>query len=429
LPSELGALERQLDKKFADDFETRRRRLEEHLAAGLGGARNPDRYGGHGAPSSPADLTLFLSEGERMKAIYGDRPEVATLCDVARTMPRVSLHLDEATKAATGSAPAHAWKRAIDPLLGTREVRQELDDLPIKDLAIPPGNWRFVVEIPGFGFAECTRYLLPRAETYDLEIRVRRDEAVQKGMKAIEAGRYKFDEKRKMACDIAGPYADFEAFWIDEAEVSNGEFISFLKETGRRAPQRWLDLNYKSDWHELPIGDIGDRFLELPIAYISIADAEAYAEWAGKRLPTHLELERALRGSESRLFPAGETEFPASADNYNVYGPDSGKAIFVSDHFALYLASVKPVRDRRYRQPPDELFHAFGNVAEVTESLLAEPEDGDVLAIKIWERVALGAAWDAKETSNALNYHATRGVSERYTSSVTGLRCCKSRSP
>ena len=38
---------------------------------------------------------------------------------------------------------------------------------------------------------------------------------------------------------------------------------------------------------------------------------------------------------------------------------------------ALYLANVKPVRDARYRQLPEGLFHTFGNVSEVTESLLS----------------------------------------------------------
>jgi formylglycine-generating enzyme required for sulfatase activity len=340
----------------------------------------------------------------------------------------VNLRLDSATAAEAAGRPAHATMRAIDPLLGTRGEIRDLGDLPLVGKAVPPGNWRFLVEIRDFGFAEYTRYLLPRAEPVDLEIRVRRSEAVQSGMKEIEAGRFTFGAERRIGCDISGPTADFDAFLIDEAEVSNGEFVDFLRETHRPPPQRWTVLGFKSDWHELPIGELGERFLDLPVAGIEYGDMQACAEWAGKRLPTHLEFERVLRGRDARLFPAEETEFPTAAEQYNVYGTDAGTATTAEKKFALYLANVKPVRDARYRQEPEGLFHVFGNVSEVTESLLAEPEDG-VLSTKIWQRILLGSAWDAQSNKQNLKFHATFGVNPRYASMLVGLRCCKSRSP
>jgi serine/threonine protein kinase/formylglycine-generating enzyme required for sulfatase activity len=428
LPEELRELDRQFDARLAEDFQSRSRQLEEHLALGFGGLRDPARWGGHASPSSPADLDLFQQESERMRAIYGDLPEVARLCDLSRAKPHVNLRLDSATAADAAGRTAHASMRAIDPLLGTRGELRELGDLPLVGVAVPSGNWRFLVGIQDFGFAEYTRYLVPGPEPVDLQIRVRRSEAVQPGMKAIEAGRFTFDAKRPIGCDISGPSADFDAYLIDEAEVSNGEFIDFLRETHRPPPRRWTTLGFKGDWHELPIGEVGDRFLDLPVAGIEYGDMQAYSEWAGKRLPTHLELERALRGSDTRLFPAGELELPAAAENCNVYGEDAGTATTAEGKFAIYLANVKPVRDPRYRQPPEDLFHAFGNVAEASESLLAEPES-DVLVTKIWERVVLGSAWDAQANSNSLKSHATFGVNSRYAPIYVGIRCCKSRSP
>ena len=428
LPAELRDLVQQLSARFDADFDTRSKQLEEHLARGLGGSRDSDHFGGYAAPFSQADLSLFQRDSEWMHAIYGDRPDVASVTDLDRAEPHVSLHLDAATAAAAAGAPAHASMRAIDPLLGTRGEVQSLGDLPITDRAVPQGNWRFVVEIPGFGFAEYTRYLVPSKETIDLTIRVRRSEEASAGMKSIEAGRYTFDKKRPMGCDVGGPSADFEAFLIDEAEVSNGDFVRFLEETKRVPPYRWKLLGYKTDWHELPIGSLGDRFLDLPVAGICYGDAQAYAEWAGKRLGTHLELERGLRGPDGLLFPGGEPELPPAAENYNVYGRGTPATKDLAGDFDLYLANVLPVRDLRYRQPPEGLFHAFGNVAELSESLLAEPEAG-VLVPKTHERVNFGAPWDAKEYRNSLSYHATSGVSERYTSMKVGIRCCKSRSP
>jgi serine/threonine protein kinase/formylglycine-generating enzyme required for sulfatase activity len=428
LPDELRDLAQQLGPRFDADIAARSGQLEDHLARGLGGSRAAGRFGGHGAPSSSADLAMFQRESEILRALYGDLPDVVHRCHRSRADPQVSLHLDAATAAAVGGLPAQASMRAIDPIVGTRGAVQKLGDLPIPAVAVPAGNWRFVVEIPGYGFAEVTRNLVPGPEVLDLPIRVRRSEAVTSSMKPIEAGRFTFDEKRAMACDVAGPTADFDAFWIDEAEVSNGDFVRFLAETGRTAPLRWRKLGYDGDWHSLPIGSVGDRFLDLPVAGICYADAQAYAEWAGKRLPTHVEIERALRGADDRRFPAGEPEFPPAAENYNVYGDDLGPKIKAADQFALYLVNVKPVRDPRYRQPPEELFHAFGNVMELSESLLAEPENG-VLESKTWDRVGFGAAWDARVNTNELGTHSPFGVSERYTSMLVGLRCCKSRSP
>lgn len=82
-----------------------------------------------------------------------------------------------------------------------------------------------------------------------------------------------------------------DAFYIDRTEVTNRQYKRFLAETGYE-PKHYLDY--------LPYNALG-----LPAAVLEWEDAVAYAEWAGKRLPTEAEWEKAARGTDGRFWPWG----------------------------------------------------------------------------------------------------------------------------
>jgi formylglycine-generating enzyme required for sulfatase activity len=77
-------------------------------------------------------------------------------------------------------------------------------------------------------------------------------------------------------------------FYIDQTEVTNAAYSAFCTATGRELPQ------------DFPAGKA-----DYPVVNVSYTDAEAFARWAQKRLPTSLEWEKATRGPEGRLFPWG----------------------------------------------------------------------------------------------------------------------------
>jgi formylglycine-generating enzyme required for sulfatase activity len=96
--------------------------------------------------------------------------------------------------------------------------------------------------------------------------------------------------------DFEGPPHDVDvaAFYIDRYPVTVDAYARFVEATGHAAPP---------DWDDAVLAERGDH----PVDRVTWHDARAYAAWAGKRLPTEPEWEKASRGTDGRRWPWGET--------------------------------------------------------------------------------------------------------------------------
>lgn len=82
-------------------------------------------------------------------------------------------------------------------------------------------------------------------------------------------------------------------FYIDKFEVTNLQYAESLKITKRKPPKHFVN------------GQVPEGKVDHPVVYVSWYDAKAYCEWAGKRLPTDVEWEKAARGTDGRTYPWG----------------------------------------------------------------------------------------------------------------------------
>jgi formylglycine-generating enzyme required for sulfatase activity len=121
-----------------------------------------------------------------------------------------------------------------------------------------------------------------------------------------------------------GPTPDGSSdLWMDVHAVSNEEFERFLRATGYEPEDR---RGFLAHWR----GPVAPPALHRhPVVCVSAWDAEAYARWAGKELPTQEEWDLAARGADGRRFPWGDT-FEAGRCNSREAG--LGRTVAVDEH-------------------------------------------------------------------------------------------------
>ena len=123
-------------------------------------------------------------------------------------------------------------------------------------------------------------------------------------MRLIPAGEFEMGSNDGSDDEMPVHTVYVDAFYMDVYEVTVGQYKKFIKATGHRAP----------DWSNVSQCSPTDNH---PIIYVSWDDAQAYCRWAGKRLPTEAEWEKAARGGlVDKQYPWGD-KIDSTKANYN----------------------------------------------------------------------------------------------------------------
>jgi formylglycine-generating enzyme required for sulfatase activity len=203
--------------------------------------------------------------------------------------------------------------------------------------------------------------------------------AVEAAMITIPAGEFTMGSDVE---DERPPHLVFvDAFEMDKLEVTNQEFERFVQETG-----------YVTDAEKA--GDTSWRYYakdkpQHPVVKVSWNDAVAYCGWAGKRLPTEAEWEKAARGTDARSYPWGNQwdaakanakeagirgttavgGFPAGASPYGVMDMAGNVAEWTTDWFKAYPGGdfYSPYFGEKYRVIRGGAWFSDQNLVRTTE--------------------------------------------------------------
>ena len=200
------------------------------------------------------------------------------------------------------------------------------------------------------------------------------------------------------------------AYLIEQYPVTNAEYAAFVQATNHPPPTHWKN------------GNLAPEDENLPVVHVSWHDSNAYAQWAGKRLPTEAEWEKACRGPDGRIYPWG-----------NIFLLDEPESTETSQ---ILTASLTPVGTRPATASLYGVGEAAGNVWEWTADWYQpysdpkRPKSKQVIDQK--QKALRGGSWLEVRDGTAERYFRCANrlhAPPDYSAGNIGFRCVREAPP
>ncbi len=233
-------------------------------------------------------------------------------------------------------------------------------------------------------------------------------------MVLIPAGEFLMGSDHEDARDDEKPVHTvyLDAFYIDKYEVTIGEYKQFVRATGHRVLKSWVFEFSPTDQH--------------PVIGVSWQDAMVYAQWAGKRLPTEAEWEKAARGGlVGKRYPWGDS-IDTSKANYADSNVGGTKTVgsYAANGYGLYDMAgnvtewcLDAYSSDAYRSSPQRNPVSEGSIASIIKNFANVNN----------RRVLRGGAW----FSTAQNMRCANRSNRSQTNGIiyVGFRCARTVTP
>jgi formylglycine-generating enzyme required for sulfatase activity len=220
--------------------------------------------------------------------------------------------------------------------------------------------------------------------------------AAPDGMVFVPGGGFKMGRDDGDELERPSHIVEVKPFFIDRNEVTNGEYQRFISATNRPAPAHWVG-------GKIPAGQ-----MKFPVINVSWNDANAYARWAKKRLPTEAEWEFAARGTDGRIYPWGNEWKP----DYANAGQGKNGRLFDAGR---YVTGASPFG----------ALDMSGNVWEWTASDFKDYPGRKISSSLVGSglKVIRGGAYDADLKNATTTYRGAVSPNRAY--DKTGFRCAR----
>jgi len=128
-------------------------------------------------------------------------------------------------------------------------------------------------------------------------------------MMFIPAGEFTMGRNGSFANQYPTHTVTLDAYWMDQTEVTNAMYAKCVEAGMCNPPKRNVSSTRNSYYGN-------SEYDDYPVIYVDWNMAKTYCEWAGARLPTEAEWEKAARGTDGRTFPWGE-DLDCNKANYS----------------------------------------------------------------------------------------------------------------